>query len=267
MIDIKNYVVPKSIDEAYEVLASNRLAMLLGGGAFIRMGNKRTNYMIDLSKCNIEGIIETETDIEIGAMTTFGEMERSDVLKKHFNDLLACSVKEIVGVQLRNIVTVGGTVYSRYGFSDLITGLLALDTYVNLHKGGLIPLETFLIKGPESKDILKSVLIKKDNRKAAFKAMRNSKGDYAILNAAVSKVGNDIKIAVGARPGRATLAYETMAYLKENGISTESLPHALDLLTKEMNFGTNGRGSQAYREKICRVLVKNGLEEVGFHED
>src|SRR5699024_8806391 len=143
-------------------------------------------------------------------MTTFGDIEHSKVLVTYFNNVLEKSIREIVGIQLRNIVTVGGTVYSRYGFSDLITGLLALDTKVNLYSQGSLSLEEFLKEGSKEKDILESITIKKDGRKANFLSMRNSTGDYAILNVAVSVLEGKHKIAVGARPGRGILATNAM---------------------------------------------------------
>lgn len=266
MIEVKHYISAKTIDEAYEILLTNKSATILGGGAFIKMGNKKINTLIDLSKCDMNRIEETEDEVQIGAMVTFGEIENSPILKNCFNEMLSSAVNQILGVQFRNIVTIGATIYSRYGFSDLITGLLALDTDVELYKGGRIPLDKFLKEGPKEIDILKNIFIRKNNRRAAFYAMRNSKGDYAILNTAVSKMGKKVKIAVGARPGRAVLAENAMIYFENNDISKESLSEGIDILVNEINFGSNTRGSEAYRRKICGVLVKRALEEVSMNE-
>lgn len=253
------------MEEAYDYLTKSKSATLLGGGAFIRMGSKNISTAIDLSKCSLNYMTELEDSIEIGAMVTLGDIEDSPLLRKYFNGLLGLSVKEIVGIQLRNIVTVGGTVYSRYGFSDFITALMVLDTSVKLYKGGIVPLEVFLAEGPKGKDILQSIIIKKDSRIASFKAMRNSKGDYAILNIAVSKK-DDVKIAVGARPGRAVLAYETMEYINQNLLNQINLTNVLNILTEEIIFGSNGRGSSHYRKKICIALAGRVLKEVGCLE-
>lgn len=267
LITIKEYVKPESIDKAYDYLVSKKNVVLIGGGAFVRMGRKNITTAIDLSKTNLDTINETEDDIEIGGMITFGDLEQSPILKKYFSNMLALSVKDIVGIQLRNIVTVGGTVYSRYGFSDLVTGLLALDTKVNLHKQGIIPLEEFLTNGSEQPDILESIIIKKDCREAAFKSMRNSKGDYAILNVAVSRLDDRFRISVGARPSRATLAYNAMDYLNRNGYSHENILRASEMASDEITFGTNSRGSKEYRKEICKVLLKRALLEVVGNED
>lgn len=267
VITVKDYVAPQNIEEAYSYLSTKKNATLIGGGAFLRMGSKNISLAIDLSKAKLNYIRETEETIEIGSMTTLGEIEQSPILMGVFNHMLAASVEDIVGIQLRNLVTVGGTVYSRYGFSDFITGLLALDTTVHLHQQGILSLEDFLIKGSSQPDILTSIIIKKDKRKASFQSMRNSAGDYAILNLAASKGQGGVRIAVGARPQRAVLAEKTMDYLNQHGLSEEHIQAACHLLSEEISFGTNTRGSQGYRKQIAKVLLKRALEEVVNHEN
>ena len=44
---------------------------------------------------------------------------------------------------MRNCATVGGSVYARFGFSDILTCLLALDAYVELYHGGMVPIKEF----------------------------------------------------------------------------------------------------------------------------
>lgn len=264
MINIREYYAPSSIGESYELLKEKKKAVLFGGGAFIRMGSKNISTAIDLSKAGLNYIEEDEEYIKIGAMTTFGDIEHSEILKSYFNNTLAKSVREIVGIQLRNLVTVGGTVYSRYGFSDLITGLLAMEVKVNLYKQGAIALEEFLKNGPMERDILESIWILKDNRKATFMSMRNSKGDYAILNVAVSKSNEKFRISVGARPERAILALDAMGYLNyiNDDISKENIIKAANIACEETHLGTNSRASDIYRKRICYILVKRALEEV-----
>ncbi len=261
MISIQNYVFPETLEEAYGILKSKKNNTVLGGCAFLRMGSKKIGTAIDLSRLNLNYIKECDEIIEIGAMATFREIETSPILTKYFNGVLSESVKNIVGVQLRNNVTIGGTVYSKYGFSDLITALLSLDADVVLYKQGRKSLEEFLEKRFE-KDILTKIIIPKTNRKAVFKSMRNSSSDYAILNIAVSKENTDFKIVVGARPQRAKKAKEASLYLGKSKLTSEDIEKTSIIAAKELNFGSNIRGSKEYREAICKVLVKRALMEV-----
>ena len=69
-------------------------------------------------------------------------------------------MRHIVGVQFRNQATVGGSIYGRFGFSDVLTAFLALDTYVELYDGGRICLAEFAKKKPDN-DLLLFIVVKK----------------------------------------------------------------------------------------------------------
>ena len=146
MFTLMELVQPSSLEEAYEILMKRKNNIVIGGSAFLRMGEKRIGTGIDLSNLNLNLIEETEDYIEIGAMTTLRDLEVSPILNNYFDKVIPNSVKDIIGVQFRNVATVGGSVFSRYGFSDLIVALLSLDTEVELYKGGKMSLEEFLNK-------------------------------------------------------------------------------------------------------------------------
>lgn len=153
MFTLMGLVQPQSLEEAYEILMKRKNNIVIGGSAFLRMGEKRIGTGIDLSNLNLNLIEETSDYIKIGAMTTLRDLEVSPILNKYFNGVIGNCVKDIIGVQFRNVVTVGASVFSKYGFSDLIVALLSLDTEVELYKGGRVKLEEFLNQKYE-KDIL-----------------------------------------------------------------------------------------------------------------
>ena len=77
---------------------------------------------------------------------------------------IAKALSPIVGVQFRNQATVGGSIFGRYGFSDVLTVLLAMDTFVELYNGGTVRLSEFVNRKMD-KDLLISVIVRKSNRK------------------------------------------------------------------------------------------------------
>ncbi len=257
MFTIKQHLMAQSIEEGYETLVKNRNNMILGGTGFLRLGNKNINIGIDLSNLELDYIRENEDNIEIGPMTTFRSIETSKLLKENFDGIVAKSVEEIVGIQLRSVITAGATVASKYGFSDFITALLSLDTYIELYKGGVISLEEYLAEEKVPKDILVKIIIKKDGKKATFKTMRNSKSDYAILNCAVSYLDGEYRVAVGARPGRAVVTT-----IKNGQLKNDNLEKTVEKIADEMKFGTNMRASGEYREMIAKVLIRRSIEEL-----
>ncbi|MDF2546798.1 MAG: FAD-binding protein [Anaerosolibacter sp.] len=260
MFIINEFIQPQTIEEAYNILVSRRNNAVIGGSAFLRMGSKKINTAVDLSKLGLDYIKDEDGYIEIGAYTTLREVETSPILVNSFSGVISNSVKNIIGIQFRNIVTVGASVFSKYGFSDLITALLALDTEIELYKAGRIPLDDFL-KRPFEKDVLIRIFIKKNQRRASFQDLRNSVSDYPILNVAVSRLDNQWTIAVGARPRVAAIAIKASEALSEH-LGPENLAYYADIAAEELTFGTNERGTAEYRQAMCKVLVKRALMEV-----
>ena len=263
MLAIEEYVKPKSAGEAYILLTSGQNAAVIGGGVFTRLSSRKIGVAIDLSQAGLNFIQETDTAVEIGAMTTFRELEKSAVLQQNLGGLIPRTVCNVPGVQLRNMVTVGGTIYGRYGFSELLTSLMVVDTHVVLHHHGTMSLIEFLTQG-NIKDILEKVVISKQNIRASYQMFRNSSGSLPILCAAVSKSGNGYKIAVGGRPGAAVLATQAMDYLgKANSMNEETPRIAAEIAEQELGFGNDRKASAAYRRELCKVLVKRAVMEVG----
>ncbi|AET66499.1 aerobic-type carbon monoxide dehydrogenase, middle subunit CoxM/CutM-like protein [Desulfosporosinus orientis DSM 765] len=261
MFTMLNLVQPDTLEEAYHILTEKRNNTILGGCAFLKMGKKRINTGIDLSRLKLNDIREQNGYIEIGAMSSLRDVETHSLLKEHFNGVLPQSVRDIIGVQFRNGVTVGASVYSRYGFSDLLTALLTLGTEVELYKAGRMPLMDFLAK-PIEKDFMVKLWLKKAKYQASFLSFRNSASDYSVINVAVSRLDNQWKIAVGSRPSKAALAFNAARRLSQDVPTIDVIEEAALITSEELSFGTNSRGTAAYRKALCRVLVKRGIMEV-----
>ena len=162
MLTIGNYVKAKTPEEAYE-LNQARSSRIMGGMMWMRLSNARVKTLIDISGLGLDQIEETEDEIRIGAMCTLRQIEQSEAVKKLCGDGIEEAVRHIVGVQFRNQATVGGSIYGRFGFSDVLTAFLALDTYVELYDGGRICLAEFAKKKPDN-DLLLFIVVKKKKR-------------------------------------------------------------------------------------------------------
>ena len=130
MFRLKKYVSIQSLEEGYDLLMQDKNNVILGGLLWMKMGKKNYHTGIDLSGLALNKIEETDESIEIGCMTTLRQIETHPLLGKWFGSLFSEAVKHIVGVQFRNCATLGGSVYSRFGFSDVLTALMALDAQV-----------------------------------------------------------------------------------------------------------------------------------------
>lgn len=261
MFSFKNYLAATSLEEAYDELIKNKKNIILGGTSYLRMGDVTYNTAIDLSNLSLNYIKEVNGCVHIGAMVSFRQLETSPITQTIFDGILDRCVRGIIGVQFRTNVTVGATVFSKYGFSDLIPTLLAMNATVVLYNGGEISLEEYLKEKELRKDILVEIKISKVGR-GSFQSVRKTKTDYAITNACVTKSDTGFRVAIGVRPGKAVLAYKAMEILNSNSINEEIIDRACASIDEEIIFGSNMRGTGEYRKAISKTLVKRAIKEV-----
>lgn len=259
MVTIREYLAPETIEEAYEILMEAKTNTILGGLGFLKMGTKPIGKGIDLCNLSLDYIKETDQGILIGADTSLRELEINEIIRNYCGGVISQGVSNIVGVQFRNMAKVGASVFSKYGFSDILPSLLVLDAKVKLFKGGVIDIEDFLNKEYE-KDILTEVILPKKKGIATFECIRKSSTDLPVLNAALYK-GDDgeYKLAYGARPQRGILAKKAAEAL-ENSVELDKVS---EIILEEVHFGSNYRGSKEYREAMSKSLLEKMISKVG----
>jgi len=169
----------------------------------------------------------------------------------------ARSVEHIVGVQFRNCATVGGSVFGRFGFSDVLTLLLALDARVVLQGAGELSLEEFCAR-PPFRDILVRVIVPKGAEGTVYLSQRNSATDFPVLTCAIARREGAFRFAIGARPGRARVYLDEKGLLS-GGITRDSALAMGEDLSRRVPMGDNLRAGAEYRTKICQALVRRGL--------
>lgn len=249
MITIQNYVRAQSLEEAWQ-LNQNRLNRIIGGMLWVRLGRGSVHTAIDLCELGLDKIEETAEEFSIGAMVTLRDIELNESLNIYTNNAISNAVKDIVGVQFRNMATVGGSIWGRFGFSDVLTVFLALDSYVELYKGGIIPLEQFTKMKPDN-DILVKLIVKKTPCKVVYSSVRNQRTDFPVLTCALSRMNGQYNASIGARPGRATL------------MQKDNADNFAEFVAENVPTASNLRGSAAYRSHLIKVLVDRAMAELG----
>ena len=260
MFDLKKFHRVVSLDQADDLLHQDKKNVILGGLLWMRMGARQYHTGIDLSGLGLDRIEDKKDRIDIGAMTCLRQLETSLLLKNNFGSVIKDAVSPIVGVQFRNLATVGGTVYSRFSFSDLITALMVLDTRVHIYRGGVVPLADFIESSP-GRDILIKLSILKQEIKTSYQSVRKTATDFPVLAAALGRGKDGWRIAIGARPSRAKLAPKTANLLSENP-DARQVDDAGTAIVEELGFGSNQRGGKAYREHLAKILVKRGIHDI-----
>lgn len=256
MLTIQNYVRAESLEEAY-ALCQKKNNVVLGGMLWLKMQRNRVNTAIDLSGLGLDQIEETGSEYRLGAMVTLRQLELHPGLDRLTQGAMAESVRHIVGVQFRNLATVGGSVFGRFGFSDVLTLLLALDARVVLQGAGELSLEEFCAR-PPFRDILVRVIVPKGAEGTVYLSQRNSATDFPVLTCAIARREGAFRFAIGARPGRARV------YLDEKGLLSGRITRDSALamgedLSRRVPMGDNLRAGAEYRTKICQALVRRGL--------
>ena len=201
MITIQNYVRAKSLEEAYSLNQSRR-NRVIGGMLWLQMQRDSVGTAIDLCDLELDTIDETEDAFSIGAMVTLRQLELHGGLDAYAQGAVRDAVKNIVGVQFRNLATLGGSIWGRFGFSDVLTVFLAMESYVELYKGGIVPLEQFSAMEHDN-DILVRLIVKKTPGAFVYTSMRNQQTDFPVIVCAVScLMGNTGLSLVPGLPGR-----------------------------------------------------------------
>lgn len=263
MQTIRNIVRAQSLEEAY-TLNQKRTNEILGGMLWLKMSKSNVQTAIDLSDLGLDTVEEDEECFRIGAMVTLRTLEKHEALNRYCDGAFELAVRDIVGVQFRNMATIGGSVWGRFGFSDVLTVLMSMDCCVELYKGGIIPLEEFAAQKYD-RDILVRVIIKKTPGRFAYKAMRAQRTDFPVLTCAVSCMEGRYKAVIGARPGKARAVYDEENILA-GGAGDEAIGRFADYVAKKIPTGSNLRGSAAYRKQLAKVLTTRALQEITGRE-
>ena len=257
MMTIREYKRAESLEEAWQ-LNQKKQNRILGGMIWLKMETINVGTAIDLSGLGLDIIEETPEEFSIGAMVTLRQLEEHPGLAAYTQGAVREALRHIVGVQLRNLATVGGSIYSRFGFSDVLTLFMAMDCWVELYKGGLVPLQEYAQR-PYDRDIVVRLVVKKEAAAYCYQSVRNSQTDFPVLTCAAAKTAEGYRFAIGARPGKAMLFA-----LKPNGAETPEL--TADRFAAEVRgqikTESNLRGSAEYRNHLAGVLVKRAVRRL-----
>jgi len=160
-MEVKEYIAPKSVKEAYDALIEEKSNKIIGGGAWLRISVKSVNKLIALDNLDLNYIREENTFIEIGAMTTLRTVETNSAIKSLASGILSQAINSVMGVTIRNLATIGGSVMGKYAFSDLLGVLLVLDCKLEFYMLGEISIYDFMEMKKIPNDILLNIKLPK----------------------------------------------------------------------------------------------------------
>ena len=282
-IGIQQYLQPRSLPEALEMLAENRgKALAIAGGTdvipLLRRGDLQADVLVDLMGLpHMKGIESEGEFISLGGLVTHAQVSSSALIREKAG-LLADAAGALGSPQIRNVATLAGNLVSGQPAADTSIPLLALNAEVTIvSRAGEreIPLNQFFL------DQGKTVL---DGRREIMTRIRfrglgkNQGGCYLRLSqrkaltlpilvlAAVVTVDPEKKtireaaIALGPVAPTPFRASRTEARLRGAAISGETFRMAAQSASEESSPRSSLlRGSEEYRREMVKVLVHRGL--------
>ncbi len=150
------YFAPQKIEEALEILSKYRKEIkVIAGGTDLLIQYYDRLYEVGswLDLKNIKELKEIkicQNQMEIGAMVSHTQLEKSEDIKKYF-PILGQAAADIGSPQIRNRGTIGGNIVNASPAGDLLAPLIAYDAQFKLlstQGENIVPAEEFFI-GPK----------------------------------------------------------------------------------------------------------------------
>jgi xanthine dehydrogenase FAD-binding subunit len=139
VLTFDQYLMPKSLNEAFDMLHSIPAARLMAGATDLlpwaregRAGDVHLPAVVDLSRISaLSGVSQTGGRISMGATTPISAMQHHPVLQQQAPVLGDCALW-FADDQIREQATVGGNLVNASPAGDTQPALLALNTHVTL---------------------------------------------------------------------------------------------------------------------------------------
>ena len=256
---VNEYYRASSLEDAYQKLQESPKNAIIAGGLWMKKMGQSYDTLIDVSSLGLDKIEDKKDEVVVGSMVTQRDFENSKIVSFFFAGAPSFAVREVMGVNFRNIATIGGSIMGRYPFSDVISGLLPHDVELEFYPAQKMSLEDYLNYKGKINAILVAVHIKKGEGKGFFKKVKTTALDFPIVNVAIARVNKEYRVVVGARPMVAARSYKAMEYLNNGG---KDFAKASELAVEELSFMDNKDASKEYRVDLAKVYVRRGLEEV-----
>ncbi|MEN6550987.1 MAG: FAD binding domain-containing protein [Candidatus Cryosericum sp.] len=264
---IVEYYRAGSVEDA--VATARRLgssAAYVGGGVeLVLRRNPEISTLIDLSQCGLGEILEVDDGIEVGSQVTLAAISRSTVLKHYAGGSLALWSGRIAQNNLRNMITVGGSIGRNQPWNDLVPHLIALDAEVRFFDGAQhrAPLVSY-INAKRTGAVIEGVVLPSGNANAKGFMWRftRTQQDVSLLHCsalidAAGGVINKANIVFAGRPGHAAL-YPQLGQELTNGGSSQDLFEGLaKSAVQAVEVETDHRATAEYRRDLVRAAIIN----------
>lgn len=233
---------------------------------------------LDLTKLDDPGlrsISHSEGELKIGALVTWNDLLRSEVIVREM-PLLAATSREIASEQIRNMGTIGGNIVTASPAGDGLVALNALGAEVVIRHQDYqrtVPLEEF-VTGPGKTSLRPGELItmirialpsRGSDMRQFFrkvgprKAQSISKVSLGLISKSERGTISELRFCFGAVGPKPMLCPETTRFLVGREATRETLERARELLMTEISPIDDHRSTAAYRREVAARLLAQAL--------
>jgi len=278
------FFAPQKIEEALEILSRyEKEIKVIAGGTDLLVQYYDRLYEIS-NWLDLKNIIELkeikihQNQMEIGAMVTHAQLEKSEDIKKYF-PVLNKAAADIGSPQIRNRGTIGGNIVNASPAGDLLAPLMAYKAkfkLLSVQKEALISAEEFFI-GPkktilEPAQLLTRIIlplpsertygcwIKIGKRKALIIATITLA--LVVEMAEDNKTVKDVRTCLGSvapTPIEIKEVKKKMAGKKFDQLDFTELGQIVEDKISPID---DIRGTREYRKDVAKKIMINALEEI-----
>ena len=272
------YYAPTSLEEALNLLRQNPEAKVLAGGHSLIPAMKlrlaTPPALVDLRRIpGLSGIRLEGDHLVIGAMTTYYDVQTSDLVRQHV-PVLAEATDVVGDLQVRNWGTVGGSLAHSDPAGDYPAIMLALGAEVRARgpQGErAIPIDQFFVgmftTALQPGEILTEIRVPvmRSETGAAYVKFPHPASRYAVVGvcAVVTRQDNvcrEARIAVTGATLYATRATAAEQALRGQPLNADTIRAAAERAPEGLTItGDRVFASEEYRTHLVRVLTRRAL--------
>jgi carbon-monoxide dehydrogenase medium subunit len=273
-----DYLAPRSLAEALEILADWPEALPLAGGTDllvqVKQGARSVETLLSLKRVPELRQSSCNGALTLGSTVRVGQIASDPQVQQDFA-ALAMGASLIGSVQIRNMATVGGNLCNAAPSADTAPPLLVLGTQVVIagpRGERRMPLDAFFL-GPgrtvlQAGELLKAIVVPRPPEgSGSFYVCHTPRArmDLAVVGvaAAVTLDGNDViteaRLALGAAAPTPRRATEAEALLFGQTLTDELLRTVGEMAAQAAEPIDDQRASAEYRRHLVNVLTRRAL--------
>ncbi|MFL6254854.1 MAG: FAD binding domain-containing protein [Pyrinomonadaceae bacterium] len=275
-------VVPRTLDDA--------LALLREGPGVWRPFAGGTDLMVLLEAGRLEhrkffsirhlkelrGVEESGGVVRVGALTTYADVRRSELLGRHF-PMLGQAARETGGIAIQNRGTVGGNIANASPAADTPPALLAYGAEVELASiegARRVPYSEFHTGYKQTvmreDELITAVVLSKPREGARHfyrkvgtrRAQAISKVCFAAVAEIEGETLTEVRVALGSVAPVVLRCRRTEEVLRGRRLDEEALRAGLDELAREVTPIDDVRSTARYRTRVSQNLLREFLSSL-----